>query len=241
MLYRNSKSQKTIWVSYRWIIKQLWILYDPLSLYVMWCLCVGSETDQTNKEYGLQSRRCHPHHPTARGRWGRDTGAQCACVCTSALCVCVGIWLRAWVCVMVCSLSVSAGSASLVCAETLRQENFGGRIIMVTRDNLLPYDKTRLSKVNYPNSVFPNSVSSAKFPGFSRNPVCRIPESWGNKQAGNPPTGFSVRTTHFQPRAPQQLADIPLPKYSTGGSGWHAPCRLPCTPVMPSLFGANLE
>uniref|UniRef100_A0A8C8FHL4 Rieske domain-containing protein n=1 Tax=Oncorhynchus tshawytscha TaxID=74940 RepID=A0A8C8FHL4_ONCTS len=71
----------------------------------------------------------------------------------------------------VLSFSVSAGSASLVCAETLRQENFGGRIIMVTRDNLLPYDKTRLSKVNYPNSV-----SSAKFPGFSRNPVCRIPD-----------------------------------------------------------------
>uniref|UniRef100_A0AAY5KDC2 Rieske domain-containing protein n=1 Tax=Esox lucius TaxID=8010 RepID=A0AAY5KDC2_ESOLU len=34
-----------------------------------------------------------------------------------------------------------------LCAETLRQQNFGGRIIMVTRDDLLPYDKTRLSKV----------------------------------------------------------------------------------------------
>uniref|UniRef100_A0A673XFP2 Apoptosis inducing factor mitochondria associated 5 n=1 Tax=Salmo trutta TaxID=8032 RepID=A0A673XFP2_SALTR len=44
-------------------------------------------------------------------------------------------------------LLLGGGSASLVCAETLRQENFGGRIIMVTRDNLLPYDKTRLSKV----------------------------------------------------------------------------------------------
>uniref|UniRef100_A0A7N6A145 Rieske domain-containing protein n=1 Tax=Anabas testudineus TaxID=64144 RepID=A0A7N6A145_ANATE len=41
----------------------------------------------------------------------------------------------------------SAGAASLICAETLRQENFSGRIIMVTRDDLLPYDKTRLSKV----------------------------------------------------------------------------------------------
>lgn len=49
--------------------------------------------------------------------------------------------------VMVCSLSASTGAASLICAETLRQENFGGRIIMVTRDDLLPYDKTRLSKV----------------------------------------------------------------------------------------------
>ncbi|KAM9788521.1 apoptosis-inducing factor 3-like [Neosynchiropus ocellatus] len=42
---------------------------------------------------------------------------------------------------------LGGGAASLICAETLRQENFGGRIIMVTRDHLLPYDKTRLSKV----------------------------------------------------------------------------------------------
>ncbi|KAA8586800.1 hypothetical protein FQN60_000636 [Etheostoma spectabile] len=44
-------------------------------------------------------------------------------------------------------LLLGGGAASLICAETLRQENFGGRIIMVTKDDLLPYDKTRLSKV----------------------------------------------------------------------------------------------
>ncbi|XP_054610422.1 apoptosis-inducing factor 3 [Dunckerocampus dactyliophorus] len=44
-------------------------------------------------------------------------------------------------------LLLGGGVASLICAETLRQENFGGRIIMVTKDELLPYDKTRLSKV----------------------------------------------------------------------------------------------
>ncbi|KAM3869167.1 apoptosis-inducing factor 3-like [Diretmus argenteus] len=44
-------------------------------------------------------------------------------------------------------LLLGGGSASLVCAETLRQQNYGGRIIMVSRDDLLPYDKTRLSKV----------------------------------------------------------------------------------------------
>ncbi|XP_004550289.1 apoptosis-inducing factor 3 [Maylandia zebra] len=44
-------------------------------------------------------------------------------------------------------LLLGGGAASLSCAETLRQENFGGRIIMVTREDLLPYDKTRLSKV----------------------------------------------------------------------------------------------
>ncbi|XP_047463481.1 apoptosis-inducing factor 3 isoform X2 [Mugil cephalus] len=44
-------------------------------------------------------------------------------------------------------LLLGGGAASLSCAEILRQENFGGRIIMVSRDELLPYDKTRLSKV----------------------------------------------------------------------------------------------
>ncbi|XP_060942389.1 apoptosis-inducing factor 3-like [Limanda limanda] len=44
-------------------------------------------------------------------------------------------------------LLLGGGAASLICAETLRQEYFGGRIIMVTKDDLLPYDKTRLSKV----------------------------------------------------------------------------------------------
>ncbi|KAE8287353.1 Apoptosis-inducing factor 3 [Larimichthys crocea] len=44
-------------------------------------------------------------------------------------------------------LLLGGGAASLICAEILRQENFGGRIILATRDELLPYDKTRLSKV----------------------------------------------------------------------------------------------
>ncbi|XP_028323056.1 apoptosis-inducing factor 3 [Gouania willdenowi] len=42
---------------------------------------------------------------------------------------------------------LGGGAASLSCAEILRQEHFGGRIIIVTKDDLLPYDKTRLSKV----------------------------------------------------------------------------------------------
>ncbi|KAJ8367898.1 hypothetical protein SKAU_G00079260 [Synaphobranchus kaupii] len=44
-------------------------------------------------------------------------------------------------------LLIGGGPASLLCAETLRQENYGGRIVMVTRDDLPPYDRTKLSKV----------------------------------------------------------------------------------------------
>ncbi|TNN38633.1 Apoptosis-inducing factor 3 [Liparis tanakae] len=42
--------------------------------------------------------------------------------------------------------SVTSGPASLVCAETLRQNAYRGRIVMVTRDTLPPYDKPKLSK-----------------------------------------------------------------------------------------------
>lgn len=44
-------------------------------------------------------------------------------------------------------MSVFAGPAALVCAETLRQNCYQGRIIMVTKDNLPPFDKPKLSKV----------------------------------------------------------------------------------------------
>lgn len=42
---------------------------------------------------------------------------------------------------------VISGPAALVCAETLRQHCYQGRIIMVTKDSLPPFDKPKLSKV----------------------------------------------------------------------------------------------
>ncbi|KAM4742377.1 apoptosis inducing factor mitochondria associated 4 isoform 1-T2 [Anableps anableps] len=43
-------------------------------------------------------------------------------------------------------LLVGGGPASLVCAETLRQNSYQGRIIIVTKDSLPPFDKPKLSK-----------------------------------------------------------------------------------------------
>ncbi|XP_072548094.1 apoptosis inducing factor mitochondria associated 4 isoform X2 [Salminus brasiliensis] len=43
-------------------------------------------------------------------------------------------------------LLIGGGPASLQCAETLRQNKYNGRIIMVTKDEKLPLDKTKLSK-----------------------------------------------------------------------------------------------
>ncbi|CAL9683924.1 unnamed protein product [Knipowitschia caucasica] len=41
---------------------------------------------------------------------------------------------------------IGGGPASLVCAETLRQNNYNGRIVMITKDSLPPFDKPKLSK-----------------------------------------------------------------------------------------------
>uniref|UniRef100_A0A9J8D3X3 Apoptosis inducing factor mitochondria associated 4 n=2 Tax=Cyprinus carpio TaxID=7962 RepID=A0A9J8D3X3_CYPCA len=49
----------------------------------------------------------------------------------------------------ICECLCFIGPASLQCAETLRQNGYEGRIIMVTKDEQLPLDKTKLSKTFY--------------------------------------------------------------------------------------------
>lgn len=42
---------------------------------------------------------------------------------------------------------IGGGPAGATCAESLRQEGFTGRIIMVCRENVVPYDRIKVSKV----------------------------------------------------------------------------------------------
>ncbi len=45
-----------------------------------------------------------------------------------------------------CFIIVGAGAAGAVAAQTLREEGFAGRVIMISREDRLPYDRTVLSK-----------------------------------------------------------------------------------------------
>lgn len=45
-----------------------------------------------------------------------------------------------------CFVIVGAGAAGAVAAQTLRQAGFGGRVVMLDRENRVPYDRTVLSK-----------------------------------------------------------------------------------------------
>lgn len=42
---------------------------------------------------------------------------------------------------------IGGGPAGATCAESLRQENFTGNIIMICKENVVPYDRVKVSKV----------------------------------------------------------------------------------------------
>lgn len=43
---------------------------------------------------------------------------------------------------------VHVGPASVVCIETLRQDGYQGKILLCSREDSLPYDRPKLSKVS---------------------------------------------------------------------------------------------
>lgn len=45
-----------------------------------------------------------------------------------------------------CYIIVGGGPAGAVCSETLRQEGFSGRIVMICKEQYLPYDRVKISK-----------------------------------------------------------------------------------------------
>lgn len=56
-------------------------------------------------------------------------------------------------------LLVGGGPATVVCAETLRQEGFTGRVVLVSQEEHLPYDRIKLSKAM---SIKPEEIALRK-------------------------------------------------------------------------------
>ncbi len=60
---------------------------------------------------------------------------------------------------------LGAGAAGLTAAETLRQDGFEGRVVMITRENQLPCDRTELSKKYLQGQV------AAEYPAIPLRPA----------------------------------------------------------------------
>uniref|UniRef100_A0A3B3XBP6 Rieske domain-containing protein n=1 Tax=Poecilia mexicana TaxID=48701 RepID=A0A3B3XBP6_9TELE len=110
-------------------------------------------------------------------------------------------------------LLLGGGAASLICAETLRQENYGGRIIMASRDDLLPYDKTRLSKVM---NVLSDTIVLRRKEFFQQYDI----EVWLQKEAVSVDT--EKKTVTFDDGLVQSYDQLLL---STGSKGLDVPGR----------------
>ncbi|XP_035825044.1 apoptosis-inducing factor 3 isoform X1 [Aplysia californica] len=63
---------------------------------------------------------------------------------------------------------VGGGPSTLVCAETLRQEGFTGRVVLVSQENCLPYDRIKLSKAM---SIKPEEIALRKADFYENNGI----------------------------------------------------------------------
>ncbi|NXT32445.1 AIFM3 factor, partial [Pelecanoides urinatrix] len=96
-------------------------------------------------------------------------------------------------------LLLGGGVAALVCAETLRQEGFTGRIIMVTKEKHVPYDKSKLSK----------EMNLKAEDIYMRKPECLDAngiEFWTEKEAVS--VDFQKQKVHFMDGSSQKYNQL---------------------------------
>ena len=62
-----------------------------------------------------------------------------------------------------------AGPSSVVCIETLRQEGYKGRIVLCCREDTLPYDRPKLSKVYF---LILSLVTELPLPEYKSHEQC---------------------------------------------------------------------
>ncbi|NXS06026.1 AIFM3 factor, partial [Oxylabes madagascariensis] len=105
-------------------------------------------------------------------------------------------------------LLLGGGVAALVCAETLRQEGFTGRIIMATDEKHVPYDKSKLSKEM---NLKPEDVYLRK-PEFLK---ARDIEFWTEKEAVS--VDFQKQRVRFMDGSSQKYQQLLIATGSHSG------------------------
>ncbi|KAJ1186430.1 hypothetical protein NDU88_003211 [Pleurodeles waltl] len=108
---------------------------------------------------------------------------------------------------------IGTGPAALVCAETLRQEGFTGRIVMATKEKHLPYDRTKLSKAMNVR-VAELELRSAEF--FHMHSI----EVWTEKEVVS--VNSHKNTVHFHDEASVHYDRLLI---ATGSSPRHLQCQ----------------
>ncbi|NWH87088.1 AIFM3 factor, partial [Aegithalos caudatus] len=105
-------------------------------------------------------------------------------------------------------LLLGGGVAALVCAETLRQEGFTGRIIVATNEKHVPYDKSKLSKEM---NLKPEDIYMRK-PEFLK---ARGIEFWTEKEAVS--VDFQKQRVHFMDGSSQKYQQLLIATGSHSG------------------------
>ncbi|NXS58926.1 AIFM3 factor, partial [Brachypteracias leptosomus] len=104
-------------------------------------------------------------------------------------------------CLLNCNtvLLLGGGVAALVCAETLRQEGFTGRIIMATKEKHVPFDKSKLSKEMHLRA----EETYLRKPEFLK---ARGIEVWTEKEAVS--VDFQKQKVHFMDGSSQKYHQL---------------------------------
>jgi apoptosis-inducing factor 3 len=73
---------------------------------------------------------------------------------------------------------IGAGAAGALAAQTLRQQGFGGRIVMLDPENRVPYDRTLLSKYHLSGQPVRRNLRCRPSPSTSSTPSSAAPRRW---------------------------------------------------------------
>ncbi len=94
-----------------------------------------------------------------------------------------------------CFVIVGAGAAGAVAAQTLREEGFAGRVVMISREDRLPYDRTVLSKYALSGTKGGEKTPLQDAAFYARHGIERVAQEVTGVDAGSHTVAFADGST----------------------------------------------